>query len=471
MTLPKISVENFGPIRKGTVELRPLTVFTGDSDTGKSWLATLIYSMYSTTSFRSSVWYIENTHGSSSMDERKNLEFPENIEKWYNDHNTHDKIFFSESDLRIIEARMEKAISNMISNTERCLGVKSYKELKRWGSKRETKLRVCSLGRNSRGSLFYELTLNDDSKNIYSSIPKKVNVEKKHIINEYFGRLLFDDTETNNERLRNFLLNIIVRHLYRKGMGAIGSVYLPAGRIGLLNSFDILVTSILEKFTEKRPEFEEVEHLFPGTLSDFISTLTHVGSDNNENKIERRSKIANRIERNLLNGEIVVKFNSCKRPFFYYKSFKNGQIIPINRASSSVTQLVPLVIFLRYTVNKRNLIVLEEPEIDLHPKKQVVLIYEIAALVLDGYKILITTNSEWFTEALSNVIAYKGKTELPYVNVSDVGVWNFENRNRNAGSVIREIKWNLDEGGYQTEFEAVSRRLYNEWIDAAGDIV
>lgn len=471
MTLPKISVENFGPIRKGTVELRPLTVFTGDSDTGKSWLATLIYSMYSTTSFRSLDWYFENPHGSSSMDERKKLEFPDNIEKKYNDYTSQEKIFFSESDLRIIEARMDKVILNMISNTERCLGVKSYKDLKRWGSKRETKLRVCSLGRNSRGAIFYELNLSNDSRNIYSSIPTKIKVAKSRSIDEYLGRLLFDDTVANNERIRNFLLNFIVRLLYRKEMGAIGSVYLPAGRIGLLNSFDILVTAILEKFTEKRPEFDEVEHLYPGTLSDFISTLTRVRPDNDESKQERSSKIANRIERNLLNGEIVVKFNSCKQPFFYYKPFKNEQVIPINRVSSSVTQLAPLVIFLRYTVNKRNIIVIEEPEIDLHPEKQVVLIYEIASLVQDGYKIIITTNSEWFTEALSNVIAFNGKTELPYVKASDVGVWNFENRNRNAGSVISEIKWNIDEGGYQTEFEAVSRRLYNEWIDATGDIV
>lgn len=471
MTLPKTSVENFGPIRKGTVELRPLTVFTGDSDTGKSWLATLIYSMYSTTSFRSLGRYFENPHGSSSMDERKKLEFPDNIEKWYNDYTSQEKIFFSESDLRIIEARMDKVVLNIITNTERCLGVKSYKEFKRWGSKRETKLRVCSLGRNSRGSIFYGLTLNNDGRNIYSSMPKKIAVEKSRRIDEYLGRLLFDDTVANNEQIRNFLLNFIVRLLYRKEMGAIGSVYLPAGRIGLLNSFDILVTAILEKFTEKRPEFDEVEHLYPGTLSDFISTLTRVRPDNDESKQERISKIANRIERNLLNGEIVVKFNSYKQPLFYYRSFKNGQIIPINRVSSSVTQLAPLVIFLRYTVNKRNIIVIEEPEIDLHPEKQVVLIYEIASLVQDGYKLLITTHSEWFTEALSNVIAYKGKTELPYINASDVGVWNFEIRNRNAGSVIREIKWNLDGGGYQTEFEAVSRRLYNEWIDAVGDKV
>ena len=40
-----VSVENFGPIREGTVELRPLTVFVGANNSGKSYLATLIYAI------------------------------------------------------------------------------------------------------------------------------------------------------------------------------------------------------------------------------------------------------------------------------------------------------------------------------------------------------------------------------------------------------------------------------------------
>ncbi len=36
-----VSVKNFGPIRKGDIHLRPLTVFVGQSNTGKSYLATL----------------------------------------------------------------------------------------------------------------------------------------------------------------------------------------------------------------------------------------------------------------------------------------------------------------------------------------------------------------------------------------------------------------------------------------------
>ena len=42
----KISVENFGPIAVAkNIELRPLTVFVGPSNTGKSYLAALIYAL------------------------------------------------------------------------------------------------------------------------------------------------------------------------------------------------------------------------------------------------------------------------------------------------------------------------------------------------------------------------------------------------------------------------------------------
>ena len=39
----RISVTNFGPIKSGSVDLRPLTVFVGPSNTGKTYFAILIY--------------------------------------------------------------------------------------------------------------------------------------------------------------------------------------------------------------------------------------------------------------------------------------------------------------------------------------------------------------------------------------------------------------------------------------------
>ena len=44
--LLELEVSNFGPIREARIDLRPLTVFVGASNTGKSWLAILVYALH-----------------------------------------------------------------------------------------------------------------------------------------------------------------------------------------------------------------------------------------------------------------------------------------------------------------------------------------------------------------------------------------------------------------------------------------
>ena len=41
----RVSVTNFGPVRNGHVDLRPLSVFVGPSNTGKTYLAILVYAL------------------------------------------------------------------------------------------------------------------------------------------------------------------------------------------------------------------------------------------------------------------------------------------------------------------------------------------------------------------------------------------------------------------------------------------
>ena len=41
-----LEVTNFGPIAEARIDLRPLTVFVGPSNTGKSYLAVLIYALH-----------------------------------------------------------------------------------------------------------------------------------------------------------------------------------------------------------------------------------------------------------------------------------------------------------------------------------------------------------------------------------------------------------------------------------------
>lgn len=43
-----IAVRNFGPIAEATIDLRPLTVFVGPSNTGKTYFSTLVNALHRT---------------------------------------------------------------------------------------------------------------------------------------------------------------------------------------------------------------------------------------------------------------------------------------------------------------------------------------------------------------------------------------------------------------------------------------
>ena len=42
----EITVRNFGPIAEAAIDLRPLTVFIGPSNTGKTYFSTLVYALH-----------------------------------------------------------------------------------------------------------------------------------------------------------------------------------------------------------------------------------------------------------------------------------------------------------------------------------------------------------------------------------------------------------------------------------------
>ena len=74
-------------------------------------------------------------------------------------------------------------------------------------------------------------------------------------------------------------------------------------------------------------------------------------------------------------------------------------------ASSMVSELAPVVLYLRYVVNPGDLLIIEEPESHLHPAMQVEFIRNLAAAVQSGIRVLITTHSEWVLEEVANLVS------------------------------------------------------------------
>ena len=76
----------------------------------------------------------------------------------------------------------------------------------------------------------------------------------------------------------------------------------------------------------------------------------------------------------------------------------------IDEVSSSVRALADLWFYLRYYAQEGDLLIIDEPELNLHPKNQRVMARLLAMLSRAGINILITTHSEYILRELNYLI-------------------------------------------------------------------
>ncbi len=78
--------------------------------------------------------------------------------------------------------------------------------------------------------------------------------------------------------------------------------------------------------------------------------------------------------------------------------------IDLYNASSSIKQLSALVLYLRYRAAANQLLIIDEPEMNLHPASQVRLLEVLAILVRLGVRVLVTTHSPYLMAHLANLV-------------------------------------------------------------------
>ena len=141
-------------------------------------------------------------------------------------------------------------------------------------------------------------------------------------------------------------------------------------------------------------------------------------------------------------------------------------------SSSMVSELAPVVLYLRHIVRPGDTLIIEEPEAHLHPTAQVEFTRLLAAIVKGGIRVIMTTHSEWVLWELANLVRM---SELPLelrngldgadntIDATDVGAWFFEPNESTGGSVVRGITLDNESGTFPAGYGLVTESLYKRW--------
>ena len=179
------------------------------------------------------------------------------------------------------------------------------------------------------------------------------------------------------------------------------------------------------------------------------------------------------IESRVLQGKIDLD-ESAGLPFPDIAYTTDAGKFTLDQTSSMVSELAPLVLFLKYLVRPGDLLILEEPESHLHPAAQLQLARGIARLVNAGVQVLITTHSNDFTGQINNLISMSNVSEETWKSLrlepeeclqpEQVSAYGFRIDQDKGGSVTYPLPVGSDVGIEDEEFLPVIELLYHQGL-------
>ena len=457
----EIAVKNFGPIAEANIDLRPLTVFVGPSNTGKTYLATLVYALHGLLDGFSRIPLL-NYAGLSFAKMMSNsgasvnlIALEAEIREALENLKTNGQPFkFSDLPQRTREdvgmgLKDPEVFSHEI---ERCFNLDSVSSLLRSNKINESDMSI-SLTLSETSQDLWEIKIQNSGTETFINAqinentpihPEEEEVFKKsrylwadqsfpYI--DYFKA--FRSPDKNQKRQRH---------------------YLPASRSGIMECYGIVASSIMGYAVRGAiPTISAV-------IGDFMMRLI-VYEENNQSNNTPIEAIVDILESEMLAGKIISKRLPAGYPDFFYQPQEVKDGIRVDQASSMVSELAPLVLFLRSGIKPGDTLIIEEPEAHLHPGAQADMAVILARLVRAGVRVVVTTHSDWLLQEISNLTLeglLEDETDEPasWLLPDEVGVWHFQ-----KDKPVEEIPFKPREGISPEDYEDVAEGLYNRSVN------
>ena len=488
----RLEARNFGPLADATVDLRPLTVFVGPSNTGKSYLATLLYALHRAFSERFAAspagvdYFTRFIWGGTDLDEATSRDLRDWLLRAEAEEGTAPFPRSLESAIRRSIEQPPGLAQGLADKARWCFGVDSLQRLVRHGQRAATRVSLRIPRPSHSGDLDYRFNSQGDDFSFFGRIDGEPSVfgdctphSRQSVLEEMRNPLLrlgmVSERGADGDldqllhlltvRVRQSLLHPFQRSAY----------YLPADRTGVMHSHRVVVSSLIRSAGSAGLRPTDDLPLLPGVLADFLDQLLKLGRPQTlfSSAAVRTSKtiqpLAERLEQAALRGAVRTDSTAANYPEFLYRPAGWRRDLPLAQASSMVSELAPIVLYLRHLVRLGDVLIIEEPEAHLHPAMQVKVTRRLAELVEAGVRVVITTHSEWVLEELANLVRLSqiedsGETAL---HPDRVGVWRFHPPEEREGARVTELEMG-DAGLFDAGYEQVAMEVHNRWADIAG---
>ena len=474
-----LDVENFGPIAEAkNIEFRPMTVFVGPSNTGKSYLAMLLHAMLQgMNGFRSAHTQMMNPFYANKLskegwkalatetarlsweDGRFNVDAPKmllNIDQY--SHATSDVL----NDLaKVMQVDLSWAcISSIVGFFE-----EDFNELGNTSIVNQSEPSIELADEYNR----LIVNLNTDRLN-FRLLDEPMEIDAR------FHRLYSPENVSDEfaEAIAVDITRSLLQMMLRSWSTVRGSIYFPAARTGILTSHKLMTDSLIANAhrvgvdAQSGIAYHKVARDFLRLINLTTRDLTYPKQNASDPMNAVLDSVARRIEESVIMGEIEVLNHQWGPPdFFYLPNADRTLRLPMFKSSSMVTEVAPVIHFLRTHVRMGDLLIIEEPEAHLHPAAQQKMAAVLAYMVRVGLRVLVTTHSHYIVEQMGALVNAGAASVDPeerarrlgllgrendrglFLRQSEVAVYEFEPRNEIGGSCeVTELEFDTEAYAY-----------------------
>lgn len=411
-----VSLANLGPIVSGEFELKPLTLFIGPNNSGKTYAATLTYVLHRVL-FQLG-WHFADVfdleaYESWAQKERVRRRFAKWLEGAYvgqqqrraktrvKDAPNPFKTSFLQAwtDNRPL---LEKTLSAHLHDYFRCDDIR---ELVRAQLSEEPL--VLQLRPSGSDSPFLQASLS-------ASSAKPAITASFLGSNRVANMPLFDTLAQASDKYRQpWRSAILTEHLWQafwegflalNGVSSRSAYYLPAARSGIQMGLEVFASAAI-KLVRRRIGLQRIEiDPFSGVAGDFMQVMLDRGLRKgwHAGGLPKAHRVLDVLEGQVFKGSVVVHEEQAEIPALFYRPHNIDQALPLGRASSMVAELAPLDILVKRILTPGDLLIIDEPEAHLHPESQRSMARVLVRLVRAGVRVVCTTHSSLILHQLSN---------------------------------------------------------------------